>query len=286
MSAILKLVQGTKEWQDHRARSRNASETPAVLGASPWQTPYGLWLIRTGRKVQEVTPAMQYGTQMEPAARAAYEKLTVQVMEPLVLTEGDYSASTDGVTLDGELILECKCPYRGRESELWKAVAVGEVPAHYWWQVQHQLMVAGAALAHLWVFDGKEGLLLDVKPKPETWPQITKAWDVCQQYLDSDTPPPLAEKDVRLREDREWIDAATAYIQAKQAADAAAAALDDAKATLIGLASHSSEAGGGVKVSRFSKVGTIDYKKVPELRGVNLEQYRSKSREEVRVTVG
>jgi putative phage-type endonuclease len=100
-----------------------------------WQTPYGLWLLRTGRKSQEVTPAMQHGTDMEPAARAAYEKLTGQVMEPLVLTEGDYSASLDGITLDGTLILEVKCPFKGCASELWKAVAAGEVPAHYWWQV-------------------------------------------------------------------------------------------------------------------------------------------------------
>ena len=32
MNAILKLVQGTQEWHDHRTKSRNASETPAVLG--------------------------------------------------------------------------------------------------------------------------------------------------------------------------------------------------------------------------------------------------------------
>src|ERR1035438_10465902 len=271
MSAILKLVQGTKEWHDHRARSRNASETPAVLGVSPWQTPYGLWLLRTGRKVQDVTPAMQHGTQMEPAARAAYEKLTGQVMEPLVLQEGDYSASLDGITLEGNLILEVKCPVKGRASELWKAVAASEVPAHYWWQIQTQLMVAGATLAHLYVYDGKEGILLDVKPKPETWRQITKAWDEFQQYLDSDTPPPLTDKDVRLRGDREWLGAASAYIAAKQAADDSAAALDAAKVALIGLASHSSEAGGGVKVTRFWKAGAVDYKKIPELKGVDLE---------------
>jgi putative phage-type endonuclease len=198
MSAIVKLVQGTPKWHDHRARSRNASETPAVLGVSPWQTPYGLWLLRTGRKVQEVTPAMQHGSELEPAARAAYEKLTGTVMEPLVLTDGDYSASLDGITLGGELILEIKCPFKGRASELWKSVAAGEVPAHYWWQVQHQLMVVGAALAHLYVFDGTEGLLLDVTPKPETWSRITKAWDEFQRYLASDSPPPLTDKDVRL----------------------------------------------------------------------------------------
>jgi putative phage-type endonuclease len=100
MSALLKLVQGTPEWHHHRAQFRNASESAAVMGLNPWQTPYQLWLVRTGRMEVAVTAPMQHGTQMEPAARAAYEDKTGSVMQPLVLTEGDYSASLDGITLE------------------------------------------------------------------------------------------------------------------------------------------------------------------------------------------
>jgi len=155
LSALLKLVQGTPEWHQHRAQFRNASESAAVMGLNPWQTPYGLWLVRSGRMTVPVTAPMQHGTQMEPAARAAYEAQTDAVMQPLVLTEGDYSASLDGITLEGDLIVEIKCPYKGKASTLWQAVSVGEVPEHYRIQVQHQLMVSGAASAHLWVFDGR-----------------------------------------------------------------------------------------------------------------------------------
>lgn len=38
-------------------------------------------------------------------------------------------------------------------------------------------------------------------------------------------------------------------------------------------------------MTRFWKTGAIDYKKVPELQGVDLEQYRECEREEARVTV-
>src|SRR5437016_1950447 len=113
MSAILKLVQGTPDWHTHRASHRNASETPAVLGVSPWVTPYQLWLERTGRTKSEVNAAMMHGTQLEPAAREAYERLTGNVIQPLVMVEGEYSASLDGITLDGGLILEIKCPFKG-----------------------------------------------------------------------------------------------------------------------------------------------------------------------------
>lgn len=285
MSAILKLVQGSPEWHDHRARSRNASETPAVLGVSPWQTPYQLWLLRTGRAEQKVTLPMRRGTELEPAARAAYEAQTGNIMEPLVLADGDYSASLDGITLDGGLVLEIKCPMQGRESGLWQAVAQGSVPDYYGWQIEHQLMVSGATLAHLWVFDGTEGLLLEVPAQPDRWAVIREAWDRFMVFLGADTPPPLTERDKRTREDPAWRDAAGRYLAAKQQQEASAAALEEAKAALLALVSHPSEAGCGVSVTQFWKRGAVDYKKISALNGVDLEQYRGTSRMEVRITV-
>ena len=35
---IVKLMQGSAEWHEHRRKHRNASETPVVLGVSPWLT--------------------------------------------------------------------------------------------------------------------------------------------------------------------------------------------------------------------------------------------------------
>ena len=66
-------------------------------------------------------------------------------------------SSLDGMTLEGNLVLEIKCPLRGTRSDLWLDVSAGQVPEHYAVQVQHQLMVSGAKLAHLWVFDGTKG---------------------------------------------------------------------------------------------------------------------------------
>ena len=267
MSTILKLVQGTPEWLAHRLKYRNASETPAVLGVSPWQTPYQLWLERTGRGKRPVTAAMRRGTELEPAARAAYEKLTGLVMEPLVLVEGEYSASLDGITLEGDLILEVKCPMKGRDSELWKAAQAKELPEHYFWQVQHQLMVAGAALAHVYVFDGEHGVLLEQRPQPERWEKIRAEWDAFWKFITQDSPPPLSARDTRERDDAAWRDAAAAYLRAKQQAEVSAAALEEARTALAALASHPSESGAGVSVTQFWKKGAVDYKRVPAAQG-------------------
>ena len=81
---------------------------------------------------------MRHGSGLEPVARAAYETKTGFVMQPLVMQEGLYSASLNGITLDGDLIVEIKCLVRGRKSELWQAALGGEVTEHYMAQIQHQ----------------------------------------------------------------------------------------------------------------------------------------------------
>lgn len=228
---------------------------------------------------------MQRGTELEAAARAAYEEKTGNIMEALVMQDGEYSASLDGVNLAGDLVLEIKCPYKGKDSDLWKAVEQGRVPEYYGWQIEHQLMVAGARLAHLWIFDGNEGLLLEVAARPERWPEIRTALNKFVQYLESDTPPPLTDANTRTREDEAWHDAAARYLETKRLSEVHATAMDEAKAALVALTSHPSETGCGVSVSQFWKRGSVDYKKVPTLNGVDLDAYRGASRMETRVTV-
>lgn len=105
-------------------------------------------------------------------------------------------------------------------------------------------------------------------------------------FLDEDRPPPLSAAATVAREDAAWTKAAQEYVRAKEAAQASDAALESAKAALVALARHPREQGAGVTVSRYWKAGSVDYKRVPQLAGVDLEQYRGKGREEVRVTVG
>ena len=284
MNALYKLIQGTPEWHAHRAKYRNASETAAVMGVSPWQTSYELWLVKTGRKVTIETEAMRHGTATEPAARAAFELETGLVMQPLVMVDGDYSASLDGITLLGDTIVEIKCPFRGQTSELWQTVRTGSVPAHYMLQVQHQLMVSKAKIAYLWVYDGQQGIGICIEPDEVAYAKIKSAWETFQPYLDSDTPPHMTDQDTLTRSDSVWQQAAQDYLSCKASSDEAQTKADEAKAKLISLTSHSRESGFGVSVTRFWKQGNVDYKKVPVLQGVDLELYRGKMREEVRVT--
>jgi hypothetical protein len=116
--------------------------------------------------------------------------------------------------------------------------------------------------------------------------RIKNAWDEFSKFVDTDTSPPLSELDTELRDDAEWVLAAQLYRVAKVNSEDAAKKLEEAKERLTSLASdHPSIKGGGVTLSRFWKAGNIDYKNVPEITGVDLEQYRGEGSWVVKVSV-
>jgi hypothetical protein len=137
----------------------------------------------------------------------------------------------------------------------------------------------------LWVFDGNAGILHEIVRDNGLMQGIRTAWDGFQQYLDGDVPPPLSEADTVVRADLAWSAAAGIYAAVKREAEAAAERLEAARTALVALAVHPRETGAGVAVTRFWKAGNVDYKRVPGLQGVDLNAYRGKAREEVRITV-
>ena len=60
--------------------------------------------------------------------------------------------------------------------------------------------------------------------------------------------------------------AARAYVEARRAADEEQRTLDEAKAQLIALTSHTSETGCGVSVTRYWRRGSFAYSKIEDRR--------------------
>ncbi|MEO9161594.1 MAG: YqaJ viral recombinase family protein, partial [Casimicrobiaceae bacterium] len=110
-------------------------------------------------------------------------------------------------------ILEIKVPMKGRDSSLWKSIEARALPEHYQHQVQHQLMVTKADIADVYIFDGTEGVVFPVAPYPDCWPRIQAAWDEFMRYVIEAQAPPLTDRDTRIRDDSEWLEAAAKYIE-------------------------------------------------------------------------
>jgi len=108
-------------------------------------------------------------------------------MQRLVVVDGEYGASFRWLDA-GDRILEIKCPLKGRQSALWRAVADRRLPEHYHWQVEHQLMVTKAEVADVFVCDGQEGVMLETMPDTSNWPRIHDAWDAFAGNHDSNLP--------------------------------------------------------------------------------------------------
>lgn len=282
---IVRHAQGSEKWHDWRATGIGGSDAPVIMGVSPYRTPFDLWQSKTGRTKDEPNGAMLRGINLEPIARKAYEDRTGRIMQPVCLESIErpwMRGSLDGAEIDLSLILEIKCPGQNDHA----TARAGKVPEHYRPQVQHLLAVSGAKCLHYWSFDGADGVLVEVEPDADYIAgMIERELAFFENHIKADTPPPMNERDTVLRSDEQWIAAAARYRNLSRIAEQAEIAASEARDELIRLAADQSSAGAGIKASRYFRAGAVDYKKVPQLKGVDLEPYRKAGAWQWRVSV-
>jgi len=213
---VVHLIHGSPAWLSYKRSYRAASESAAVMGEDPFCTAFQVWLVKTARQ-ESLGPTVGDGDNvgtagnaigrgleafsgshsdlvtcrdsrnrevlipnaMERNARLAYEVCTGHVVERAVLRRGNYLAGLDGITMHGDHIVAIK----------FSSGANG-VARHWAIEVQHQLMVAGIGVAHLWAYDGREGHLHVIERDPKMMAAICSAWDEFWRYVESDSPPP------------------------------------------------------------------------------------------------
>ena len=146
------IIQGTTEWKQLRLGKVTASRVSDVMskgksGESASRKNYRTELVvqrLTGEPGESFTnSAMEWGTNNEPFARAAYEVLTKRcVMQiPFVnhLTIPNFGCSPDGmISTDG--LIEIKCPNSTTHIEY---LLDGKPPTKYVPQMQCQMAVTG-----------------------------------------------------------------------------------------------------------------------------------------------
>lgn len=102
-----------------------------------------------------VSPAMQRGVELEPAARAAYEAVTGEVAQTtgfLAHRTLAIGCSLDGHVGDFDGIVELKCPKSATHMAYLRA---GVVPPAYLPQVMHNLWTTGAQWCDFLSFDDR-----------------------------------------------------------------------------------------------------------------------------------
>lgn len=151
----------TPAWHALRATGIGASEVAAVLGLSPWLSPFTLWHLKAGNVADGFVenPATYWGTTLEPVIAREYR---ARHRRRVMLQPGTYHhpdrrwqlVNPDGLigtARQGFELLEVKT---ARTADGFGDDGTDEVPVHYACQVMHALDVMGLERATLAVLIG------------------------------------------------------------------------------------------------------------------------------------
>lgn len=179
------VQQGTPEWHALRSSYFTASEAPAMMGASKFQTRNDLLTMKKTGIVPDVTPQQQAafdrGHATEEMARPLVEEMIGEELYPIVGTSGNLLASMDGATMLGDVLFEHK---------LWNEKVVTQIRAgaldpHYYWQLEQQLLVSGAERVIFVCSDGTKDRFahLEYSPVAGRREQLLAGWAQFEQDL-------------------------------------------------------------------------------------------------------
>ncbi|UVK96072.1 YqaJ viral recombinase family protein [Pseudomonas atacamensis] len=175
---IHNVAQGSAEWHALRAQHFTASEAPAMMGASKYQTRTDLLTMKKTGIAPEVTQAQQYifdkGHATEALARPLVEVMIGEELYPVVGTDGNLLASMDGATMLGETLFEHKL----WNESLVAQVKAGELGPHYYWQLEQQLLVSGAERVIFVCSDGtaENFVHMEYRPVAGRAAQLVEGW--------------------------------------------------------------------------------------------------------------
>lgn len=201
------LKADAKEYALFRSKRIGSSDVPVILGESPFKTPHGLWLEKTGRSSSSfyTNHAIELGKQFEDTVRTGLEMRLDIDFPPTIMIDDLYpfmSSSLDGYSEETETVLEIKCVQGG---PTWLKAVDGIVSDSYIAQVQHQLYVSKAKKNLFYVaklnqtygtYYVEDTRLVEVFPDPVAQERIVKACLEFYKLMKSDVPPALCGRDV------------------------------------------------------------------------------------------
>lgn len=268
----LEIEQGTEEWKILRQKKIGASDCPTIMGFG-YVSPLTLWRQKVRGEESYVSDAMRRGSELEPAVRDILNSPFGCGMnfQPVVVQSDEHEwmiASLDGYDeVTGEII-EIKCP----NQETFNAFrAYGTIPDYWYWQVQHQMSVTGNRKVRIYAYNGSNLAHNDVmRDEAAIKDLITKEKAFYKSILDEIEPEdPLPEWD-----DPETVMIMEQRIEAEENAKRWKERSEELKELLVERSQGAEFRCLGKKVMLKTREGNIDYKAVPELKGVDLEKYR------------
>lgn len=185
------LVQGSKEWHDHRAKYDNASDLPAAAGVSKYKTRDELMTEYKTGITQEVGASLQVrfdnGHRFEALARPLAEAIVGKALYPVIGTLDSLGASFDGLDIMDDINWE----HKTLNDSIRACETADDLDEMYKLQMDQQMLLSGAekTLFSATQWDEYDNLIeekhLWYTTTPERMQRVKDIW--AQFHLDLET---------------------------------------------------------------------------------------------------
>lgn len=144
-------------WLAERKNSVGSSDSPAILGVSPFATPIDVWQRKIGlAPEQDENESMRWGKLLEPLILSEYTRTTGHAVAETqrFVRHPEYpwmTATLDGLTTDGRIVEVKTTSAWARE---WGDEDTDQIPESYLVQVHHQMACTGFGEADIAVLIG------------------------------------------------------------------------------------------------------------------------------------
>lgn len=177
---------------EERRKGIGGSDVAAILGLSPWKTPYRVYQEKR-KEIDDWKGNAQtdWGTRMEPVLRQWYSDTTGRVVRvpDKIIKSNKYPfmlASLDGFT-DDKRVVEIKTARHGKD---WGEPGTNEIPDYYAVQCHHYMIVTGYEVTDMPVsIAGGSPALYEVPADKEIAEMIIEACASFWQRVQAGDPP-------------------------------------------------------------------------------------------------
>ena len=191
---------------EQRRTGIGGSDVAAILGLSPWATPYDIWAQKTGQAeaAEPESEPMRWGNLLEPVIREEAGRRIVALEPDAVVsgpqflrhaTEDWMLANIDGTvdTSSGRAVLECKNVGTFAAGE-WGEQLTDQIPDMYLCQVAWYCAVGGFSRAYAAPLVGGNSLRLYHIARDEAVERVLvdRVGEFWHRHVLTGTPPPSA----------------------------------------------------------------------------------------------
>lgn len=262
-------------------RKIGSSDAPPIMGVSPWTTRYELWLQKIMGTERDDSYAMKRGRALEEEARRMLEERTGLMLAPTNIESRSHSfmtASLDGYDTSQKKVAEIKTANR----EDHASVKQGKIPDHYFPQLQHQIECAEveSVIYFSYYKDEKlniiDGVQLEVYRDDSYIKKLIQEEEIFWDMILNQKEPEKTEKDEPyLSPNMELQGIFNEYAQESAILKEKEMKVERLKKELIERGEGKNyRFDGGILYKSLTK-GNVQYKNIPELKGINLDLYRS-----------